>query len=93
MEGFGVFIYIALGVTVLLVIASILLKKSLPDKRDKYFSIGFSGLIIVSIGIVIISFFVGGWSGMGYGFIGVSILIGTLIGGLINSVTSYFFAR
>lgn len=93
MEGFGIFIYIALGVTVLLVIASILLKKSIPEKKDKYLSIGFSGLLLISIGIVIGSLFVGGWSGMGYGFIGISIFVGTIIGGLINSVTSYFFGK
>ncbi|WP_299514317.1 YesK family protein [uncultured Rummeliibacillus sp.] len=87
MEGFGIFIYIALGVTVLLVVASIFLKKSIPEKKDKYLSIGFYGLVIISIGIVIISLFVGGWSGMGYGFIGASILVGTIVGGLINSIT------
>ena len=91
MEGFGFFIYIALGITVLLVIASIVLKKLLPEKKDKYLSVGFSGLLILSIGIVIISLFVGGWNGMGYGLIGISIFIGTIIGGLINSVTNYFF--
>ena len=64
MEDFGVFIYIALGVTVLLVAASILLKKSNPEKKDKYLNIAFYGLLILSIGIVIISLFVGGWSGM-----------------------------
>ena len=63
MEGFGFFIYIALGITVLLVIASIVLKKLLPEKKDKYLSVGFSGLLILSIGIVIISLFVGGWNG------------------------------
>ena len=87
MEGFGIFIYIALGVTVLLVVASIFLKKSIPEKKDKYLSIGFYGLVIISIGIVIISLFVGGLSGMGYGFIGASILVGTIVGGLINSIT------
>lgn len=93
MEDFGVFIYIALGVTVLLVAASILLKKSNPEKKDKYLNIAFYGLLIISIGIVIISLFVGGWSGMGYGLIGASILVGTLVGGIINSVTSYFLGK
>lgn len=93
MEGFRIFIYIALGVTVLLVIASILLKKLIPEKRDKYLSISFFGLLIISIGIVSSSLFVGGWNGMGYGLIGVSILIGTIIGGLINIVISYFFGK
>lgn len=69
MEGFGFFIYIALGITVLLVIASIVLKKLLPEEKGKYLSVGFSGLLILSIGIVIISLFVGGWNGMGYGLL------------------------
>ena len=92
-EGFGFFIYIALGVTVLLVVASILLKKSIPEKKDKYLSIGFYGLLIISIGIVVISLFLGGWRGMGYGIIGASILVGTIIGGIVNSVTGYFFSK
>lgn len=93
MEGFEIFIYIALGVTVLLVVASMLLKRSIPEKKDKYLNIGFYGLLIISLGIVISSLFVGGWSGMGYGLIGGSILVGTIIGGIINSATSYFIGK
>ncbi len=93
MEGFEIFIYIAFGATVLLVVASILLKKFIPEKKDKYLSISFYGLLIISIGIVIIGLFIGGWSGMGYGLIGASILVGTIIGRIINSVTSYFFGK
>ena len=93
MEDFGFFIFLALGITILFVMASIVLKKSIPEKKDKYLSVGFSTLIIISIGIVIISLFVGGWSGMGYGLIGISILIGTILGGLINSVTIFFIGN
>ena len=87
MDGFEVFIYISLGVTILFVIASMLLKR---NKYDKYISIVFAWLLLISIVIIVISLIVGGWTGMGYGFIGLSILIGTIIGGLIFSVIKYF---
>lgn len=86
MEGFEIFIYIILGVTLLFVIASILLKRTLPEKNDKYIRKGFAGSLLVSVGIIIFGFFVGGWNGMGYGLIGVSILIGTVLGGFIHGV-------
>ena len=87
MEGFEVFIYITLGVIVLYAITSILLKR---NKYDKYIGIMFVGLFLLSIAIIVISFIVGGWTGMGVGFIGLSILIGTIIGGFISSLISYF---
>jgi len=87
MDGFEVFIYISLGVTILFVITSMLLKR---NKYDKYISTVFAWLLLISIVIIVISLIVGGWTGMGYGFIGLSILIGTIIGGLIFSVIKYF---
>ena len=87
MEGFEVFIYITLGVIVLYAITSILLKR---NKYDKYISIVFVGLLLLSIAIIFISFIVGGWAGMGVGFIGLSILIGAIIGGFISSLISHF---
>lgn len=87
MEGFEVFIYITLGVIVLYAITSILLKK---NKYDKYIGIVFVGLLLLSIAIIVISFIVGGWAGMGVGFIGLSILIGAIIGGFISSLISHF---
>ena len=64
-EGFEIFFYIIFGVTVLIVIASMFSKRILPDnKYDKYISIGIVGLPLISLAIIIISFFVGGWSGM-----------------------------
>ena len=87
MEGFEVFIYITLGVIVLYAITSILLKR---NKYDKYISIVFVGLLLLSIAIIFISLIVGGWSGMGVGFIGLSILIGAIIGGFISSLISHF---
>ena len=50
----------------------------------------FVGLLLLSIAIIVISFIVGGWTGMGVGFIGLSILIGTIMGGSISSLISYF---
>ncbi|WP_289140755.1 YesK family protein [uncultured Brevibacillus sp.] len=93
MEGFEIFIYICLGVTLLFAISSIILRRIFPEKNGKYLGIGFAGLLIISIVIIIISFFVGGWSGMGYGLIGISIFIGTIFGGILNIVIKYFFDR
>ncbi|MFP3513895.1 YesK family protein, partial [Peribacillus sp. SIMBA_075] len=59
----------------------------------KYIGIGFSVVLMVSVAIIIISFFVGGWSGMGYGLIGISIFIGTILGGILNLVIKHFFDR
>ena len=87
MEGFEIFIYITLGVIVLYAITSILFKR---NKYDKYISIVFVGLLLLSIAIIFISFIVGGWAGMGVGFIGLSILIGAIIGGFISSLISHF---
>ena len=87
MDGFEIFFYISFGVTILFVIASILLKKI---KYEKYIRLVFARSLLISIVIIIISLIVGGWTGMGYGFIGLSILIGTIIGGLIVSVIKYF---
>ncbi|MCA1040028.1 YesK-like family protein [Bacillus infantis] len=88
MAGFRVFIFISLGISTLLAVASIVLKNS--KMKDKYLRGGFSALIIISIAIVIISLFIGGWSGMGYGFIGICMFIGTILNGfiywLINSI-------
>ncbi|QDS35022.1 YesK family protein [Brevibacillus brevis] len=89
MEGFEIFIYICLGVTLLFTIASILLRRTFPEKNSRYLGIGFAGLLIISIVIIIISFFVGGWNGMGYGLIGISILIGTILGGIFNKVIKH----
>jgi hypothetical protein len=76
MAGFRVFIFISLGISTLLAAASIVLKNS--KMKDKYLRGGLSALIIISIAIVIISLFIGGWSGMGYGFIGICMFIGTI---------------
>lgn len=83
MDGLGIFIFISLGVTILFVITSLLLKR---NKYDQYNIIVFVVLLLVSIGIIAGSLLVGGWTGMGYGFIGFSIMIGTIVGRLIFNV-------
>ncbi|EMR05804.1 hypothetical protein C772_02292 [Bhargavaea cecembensis DSE10] len=88
MAGFEVFIFIALGATLLMVLAPLALQKSVPEKKSRYLRVLFLGLLIMSLGIFIFSFYIGGWQGIGYGFMAISILIGTLLGGLINGVTS-----
>ena len=87
MEGFEVFIFIALGATLLMVLASLVLQKAVPDKRKQYLKSGFLALLVISFTIFIFSFYIGGWEGIGYGFMSISILIGTLLGGLINTIT------
>ncbi|PFD37122.1 hypothetical protein CN285_20155 [Bacillus cereus] len=79
LDGFGTF-YIIGGITICLVFAiSYLLKKRFPDKQ---FDIIFSLILI----LLCLAFFpvtmivIGGWEGMGYGFICFFVLIGTLIG-------------
>ncbi|MFP3390309.1 YesK family protein [Brevibacillus sp. SIMBA_040] len=93
MEGFEIFIYMCLGVALLFAIASIIARRIFPEKNGKYIGIGFSVVLMVSVAIIIISFFVGGWSGMGYGLIGISIFIGTILGGILNLVIKHFFDR
>ncbi|KZE37818.1 hypothetical protein AV656_09840 [Bhargavaea cecembensis] len=90
MEGFEVFIFIALGAALLMVIASVVLEKSVPEKKKQYLRFVFLGLLIISLGIFIFSFIIGGWEGIGFGFMAISILAGTLLGGLINVVTDAF---
>ncbi|WP_242236023.1 YesK-like family protein [Bacillus cereus group sp. BfR-BA-01316] len=79
LDGFGIF-YIIGGVTVLLVFfMSHLLKKRFPDKQ-------FDIIFALSLVLLCLAFFpvtmmaIGGWEGMGYGFICFFVLIGTLIG-------------
>ncbi|MGN4426765.1 YesK-like family protein [Bacillus cereus group sp. MYBK30-1] len=79
LDGFGIF-YIIGGITIFLVFTiSYLLKKRFPDKQ---FDIIFSLILI----LLCLAFFpvtmivIGGWEGMGYGFICFFVLIGTLIG-------------
>lgn len=84
------FLVITLGVIILFILSSILLNKYVPKKKAKYLRIEFTTLLIISIGTIIYSLFVGGWSGIGYGFIGFSLFIGTILGVLINRIINYW---
>lgn len=79
LNGFGIF-YIIGGVTVLLVFfMSYLLKKRFPDKQfDIIFALSLVLLCLAFFPVTMIA--IGGWEGMGYGFICFFVLIGTLIG-------------
>ncbi|QWG86519.1 YesK-like family protein [Bacillus mycoides] len=79
LDGFGIF-YIIGGVTVLLVFfMSYLLKKRFPDKQfDIIFARSLVLLCLAFFPVTMIA--IGGWEGMGYGFICFFVLIGTLIG-------------
>ncbi|MGV2487643.1 UNVERIFIED_CONTAM: hypothetical protein FOS07_27485, partial [Bacillus mycoides] len=72
--------YIIGGVTVLLVFfMSYLLKKRFPDKQfDIIFALSLVLLCLAFFPVTMIA--IGGWEGMGYGFICFFVLIGTLIG-------------
>ncbi|EJP82683.1 YesK-like family protein [Bacillus cereus] len=79
LDEFGIF-YIIGGVTVLLVFfMSYLLKKRFPDKQfDIIFALSLVLLCLAFFPVTMIA--IGGWEGMGYGFICFFVLIGTLIG-------------
>ncbi|MBC2683751.1 hypothetical protein HAU06_06095 [Bacillus toyonensis] len=78
LDGFGIF-YIIGGITILLVFAiSYLLKKRFPDKQfDIIFSLSLVLLCLAFFPVTMIA--IGGWEGMGYGFICFFVLLGTLI--------------
>ncbi|MGK9487585.1 MULTISPECIES: YesK family protein [unclassified Bacillus (in: firmicutes)] len=46
--------------------------------------------MMVSIILLLISFFVGGWEGLGLGAISISLLIASVIALIITSILSYF---
>ncbi len=79
LDGFGIF-YIIGGITIILVFAiSYLLKKRFPDKQfDIIFALSLILLCLASFPVTMMV--IGGWEGMGYGFIGFFVLLGTLIG-------------
>lgn len=66
----------------------------LKIKYHNYFILAFVGLLLLSLGIICIGALIDGWNGMGYMFMGFSILIssitGTLIAVLIFSLIKYF---
>ncbi|KGR85069.1 YesK family protein [Lysinibacillus odysseyi] len=77
MEGFHIFLYICLGIALLSVAISVFLRRS---RHERLISKMYAFLFLVSVLIILISLFIGGWEGMGYGFIGISIFLGSVIG-------------
>ena len=69
LDGFSIF-YIIGGITIILVFAiSYLLKKRFPDKQfDIIFALSLILLCLASFPVTMMV--IGGWEGMGYGFIG-----------------------
>ncbi|UDF16406.1 YesK-like family protein [Bacillus pumilus] len=65
-------------------------------KKKSSFQYGFpSVLMLVSIILLLISFFVGGWEGLGLGAISISLLIASVIALIITSILSlsYFSGK
>jgi len=60
-------------------------------KRNSSLQYGFPAvLMMVSIILLIISFFVGRWEGLGLGAISVSLLISSVIALIITSISGFF---
>ncbi|WP_111292369.1 YesK family protein [Bacillus safensis] len=60
-------------------------------KRNSSLQYGFPAvLMIVSIILLIISFFVGRWAGIGLGTISISLFISSVIALIMTSILSYF---
>ncbi|MCM3089135.1 hypothetical protein M3557_14540 [Bhargavaea ginsengi] len=90
MEGIEILIYIAVGVTLFIVILSTVLQKLVPRKKSLGLRIAFLGLIFLSLGAFVLSLYLLGWEGIAYFFVSISILIGTILGGLIISLSKLF---
>ncbi|CAG9612288.1 hypothetical protein BACCIP111899_01461 [Bacillus rhizoplanae] len=89
MEKVEIFWIISIITTVVVFLISFMLRKSFPNRS---FDIAF-GLIVIIICFVCFLFtlfFIGGWEGMGYGFLCFFILIGTIIGMLLHQVVKFF---
>ncbi len=74
------------------ILTFIILGVSLIFKKKKSsFQYGFpSVLMLVSIILLLTSFFVGGWEGLGLGAISVSLLVSSVITFIITSILNYF---
>ena len=77
LEGFDIFLYICLGIAIGSIAVGILMVRR---QCDHLIGKMFAGLFLLSVAIILISLFFGGWEGMGYGFIGISIFFGSMIG-------------
>ncbi|MGG2016909.1 YesK-like family protein [Bacillus sp. S10(2024)] len=74
---------------VLVFLISFTLRKSFPN-RSLDISFGLIMIIICLVGFLCTLFFIGGWEGMGYGFLCLFISIGTLIGMLLHQMVKFF---
>jgi len=85
LDGFSIF-YIIGGITIILVFAiSYLLKKRFPDKQfDIIFALSLILLCLASFPVTMMV--IGGWEGMGYGFIGFFVLLGLYLGETDGSI-------
>lgn len=90
MEGMEILIYIAVGVTLFIVILSTVLQKLVPQKKSLGLRIAFLGLILLSLGTFVFSLYLLGWEGIAYFYVSISILSGTILGGLIISLSKLF---
>lgn len=94
MEGYGFLLFLVIAIAIVLALSGIGLKKILPpEKADQTIAAGFAALSLASIALVIISLYVGGWAGMGYGIIGMCALIGTIIGSFLYAGFYYLSDR
>ncbi|MDQ0230088.1 YesK family protein [Metabacillus malikii] len=62
-------------------------------KKSKVLLYCFYRVTVGSTSTIIISIFIGGWRGMGYGIIGVTFFIGTILGGVIHSLLHSFLEK
>lgn len=94
MEGYGFLLFLVLAIAIVLALSGIGLKKILPpEKAVQTIAMSFASLLLASIAVVIISLFIGGWEGMGYGILGICALIGTVVGSFMYAGLSYFIDR
>jgi hypothetical protein len=77
MEGFDIFLYICLSIAAASTAIGFFLRKK---RYERLVGKMFASLFLLSVSIILISLFIGGWEGMGYGFIGISIFLGSIIG-------------
>ncbi|MGF9966338.1 YesK-like family protein [Bacillus rhizoplanae] len=74
---------------VIVFLISFTLRKIFPN-RSFDITFGLIMIIICLVSFLFTLFFIGGWEGMGYGFLSLFILIGTIIGMLIHQIVKFF---
>ncbi|MFD0767876.1 YesK-like family protein [Bacillus sp. CGMCC 1.60114] len=84
-----IFLISSIVTTVVVFLISFMLQKNFP-KRSFDIIFGLIVIIICFVCFLLTLFFIGGWEGMGYGFLCFFILIGTIIGMLIHQIVKFF---